>query len=265
MRPSAATTRGSSITNAKATANPSSKIAACSSTPRAISLPGEELGYDYEIGRDKDDPPNADEIYACRCGSPKCRGTMLWPPKRTETRKAPQAGGRSARAVGRKPSGAAERSRRARLIDQLAARGFAVADDFIDAGLLADLRARCLELRAAGALRPARIGRDQQQKVVPEVRGDFIAWLSQPERDAEQLLLGKLEELRAALNRALMAGLEDFQGHFARVPERRRVRAALRPARGQRCACNLRCAVPQRRLAAGRRRAAAYLHRRRAQ
>jgi uncharacterized protein len=39
--------------------------------------PGEELGYDYEIGRDKDDPPNVDEIYACRCGSPKCRGSML--------------------------------------------------------------------------------------------------------------------------------------------------------------------------------------------
>src|SRR5689334_19492644 len=44
--------------------------------------PGEELGYDYEIGREKDDPPNVDEIYACRCGSPKCRGTMLWPAKK---------------------------------------------------------------------------------------------------------------------------------------------------------------------------------------
>ena len=44
--------------------------------------PGQELGYDYEIGREKDDPPNADEIYACRCGSPQCRGTMLWPPKK---------------------------------------------------------------------------------------------------------------------------------------------------------------------------------------
>jgi hypothetical protein len=39
--------------------------------------PGQELGYDYEIGREKDDPPNVDEIYACRCGSPKCRGSML--------------------------------------------------------------------------------------------------------------------------------------------------------------------------------------------
>ena len=48
---------------------------------RAIA-PGEELGYDYEIGRDKDDPDNVDEIYACRCGTPKCRGTMLEPAKK---------------------------------------------------------------------------------------------------------------------------------------------------------------------------------------
>jgi len=55
--------------------------------------PGEELGYDYEIGREKDDPPNVDEIYACRCGSPKCRGTMLWPPKTqpVKRRQSPQA------------------------------------------------------------------------------------------------------------------------------------------------------------------------------
>jgi uncharacterized protein len=48
---------------------------------------GEELGYDYQIGRDKNDPANVDEIYACRCGSPKCRGTMLWPAKRPAPRK----------------------------------------------------------------------------------------------------------------------------------------------------------------------------------
>ena len=48
---------------------------------------GEELGYDYQIGRDKNDPPNVDEIYACRCGSPKCRGTMLWPAKKAAPRR----------------------------------------------------------------------------------------------------------------------------------------------------------------------------------
>ncbi len=41
--------------------------------------PGEELAYDYQIEWDPQDPPDIDEIFACRCGSPKCRGTMLWP------------------------------------------------------------------------------------------------------------------------------------------------------------------------------------------
>lgn len=42
---------------------------------------GEELSYDYQLGRAADDPPNVDEIYACRCNHAECRGTMLWPPK----------------------------------------------------------------------------------------------------------------------------------------------------------------------------------------
>jgi SET domain-containing protein len=39
--------------------------------------PREELFYDYRIGRDPDDPPDIDEIFACRCRATKCRGTML--------------------------------------------------------------------------------------------------------------------------------------------------------------------------------------------
>ncbi len=41
---------------------------------------GEELVYDYGYGRDGTE--TADEefrLYACRCGSPKCRGTILAP------------------------------------------------------------------------------------------------------------------------------------------------------------------------------------------
>ena len=104
------------------------------------------------------------------------------------------------------------------MIDQLAERGFGVVDDFVDAGLLSQLRARCVELKEAGALRPARVGRGANQQHAPEVRGDFIAWLQQPERDAEQRVLARLDELRASLNRELMTGLEDFQGHFALYP-----------------------------------------------
>jgi SET domain-containing protein len=43
---------------------------------RAIE-PGEELNYDYQIQREDDDPPNVEEIWACRCGTETCRGTML--------------------------------------------------------------------------------------------------------------------------------------------------------------------------------------------
>jgi uncharacterized protein len=85
--------------------------------------PGAELGYDYEIGREKDDPPNVDEIYACRCGSPKCRGTMLWPAKRPTPRRKAKAKVKSkarrkspvqAKSQGRKKSAPGRRRERAR-------------------------------------------------------------------------------------------------------------------------------------------------------
>jgi uncharacterized protein len=44
--------------------------------------PGAELTYDYQIQREDDDPDNIDEVFACRCGFPQCRGTMLWPTER---------------------------------------------------------------------------------------------------------------------------------------------------------------------------------------
>jgi len=70
--------------------------------------PGEELSYDYQIGRERDDPPNVDEIYACRCGVSECRGTMLWPPKRprpARKRKAAAKPGKSAAERRRASSG----------------------------------------------------------------------------------------------------------------------------------------------------------------
>jgi SET domain-containing protein len=79
-------------------------------TTRVVEA-GEELGYDYEIGREKDDPPNVDEIFACRCGSPKCRGTMLWPPKRPAPKK--KAARRSTRASSAKSGTSAKSASRA--------------------------------------------------------------------------------------------------------------------------------------------------------
>jgi len=73
---------------------------------------GEELGYDYQIGREKDDPENVDEIYACRCGSPKCRGTMLWPPKRPKPRKRKKVARKSAKTASAAGTTRTRRSKR---------------------------------------------------------------------------------------------------------------------------------------------------------
>ena len=53
--------------------------------------PGEELTYDYQIQREAGDPPDIDAIFGCRCGLARCRGTMMWPPRR---RRAPGRGKR---------------------------------------------------------------------------------------------------------------------------------------------------------------------------
>ena len=40
---------------------------------------GEELFYDYRLTIDERYTPSLKKQYACRCGSPRCRGTMLSP------------------------------------------------------------------------------------------------------------------------------------------------------------------------------------------
>ena len=39
--------------------------------------PGEELSYDYHLEVDGKVGPKLRRAYACRCGAPRCRGTML--------------------------------------------------------------------------------------------------------------------------------------------------------------------------------------------
>ncbi|HTP01093.1 MAG TPA: SET domain-containing protein-lysine N-methyltransferase [Anaerolineales bacterium] len=50
--------------------------------------PGEELLYDYHLTRQDDDPPDMEERYACHCGAPACRGTMLQPLEDKKPKKA---------------------------------------------------------------------------------------------------------------------------------------------------------------------------------
>jgi hypothetical protein len=49
--------------------------------------PGTELTYDYQFPREAGDGPAEEAVYPCRCGSPKCRGTILEPRKKRKKRK----------------------------------------------------------------------------------------------------------------------------------------------------------------------------------
>jgi uncharacterized protein len=52
---------------------------------------GEELTYDYGIELADSDTKRIKELWACRCGSPKCTGTMLSPPKKKKKAAAKKA------------------------------------------------------------------------------------------------------------------------------------------------------------------------------
>ena len=62
---------------------------------RAIQ-PGEEMAYDYNLTRSADDSPATEKVFGCACGTAKCRGTMLAPPKkRRPKRRKPKARARA--------------------------------------------------------------------------------------------------------------------------------------------------------------------------
>jgi len=47
--------------------------------------PGIELAYDYQYERTND--PADEEFYVCKCGSPKCRGSIMKPPRKRRKEK----------------------------------------------------------------------------------------------------------------------------------------------------------------------------------
>jgi SET domain-containing protein len=53
--------------------------------------PGEELTYDYQLERPGPYRAEWRRRYACHCGAPACRGTLLLPKRARQSRKPTQA------------------------------------------------------------------------------------------------------------------------------------------------------------------------------
>lgn len=105
----------------------------------------------------------------------------------------------------------------ASLIEDLAATGWAHAPGVLNADLVAALRAEAEAIDDAGATHAGRIGRGSVEARREQVRRTRIAWLdgSSP---AQQRFLEGAEALRLEINRALFAGLFEFEAHFAVYP-----------------------------------------------
>ena len=75
--------------------------------------PGTELLYDYAYARTPDnDNPESEALYACRCGAPNCRGSILEPPRKTPARRksAAKRGTKRATAKNGRPKGGAAKA-----------------------------------------------------------------------------------------------------------------------------------------------------------
>jgi SM-20-related protein len=109
-------------------------------------------------------------------------------------------------------------NRTAAIIDELASKGWAHAEAALPADLVIALRGRLEALFAEGELSRARIGRGESETRALAIRQTEITWLT-GEHPAERRFLEGAEALRREINRALFAGLFEFEAHFARYPE----------------------------------------------
>lgn len=98
-------------------------------------------------------------------------------------------------------------------------RGLAIVRDFLPPRAIAALRSEALRCDAAGGLAAAGVGRAAERAVRGGIRGDRVRWLDeQNPAPAERVLHDALAALRGAINRGLLLGLWEFEGHYALYP-----------------------------------------------
>lgn len=117
--------------------------------------------------------------------------------------------------------------------DGLAAQGWSVTESTLAAEVLGMLEHDCRSLWADDALKPAAVGRAGEQKVMPEIRGDYIRWLEDcPSTEAGDVYLKAMDRLRDTLNRTLFLGLDSYETHYALYPPGCRLPEAHRQVQG---------------------------------
>lgn len=106
-----------------------------------------------------------------------------------------------------------------RAIEDIKKQGWHTSTDFFTQDLLIDLRATLLLLNEQEAFRPAKIGKGKNKTRAPEIRGDWIRWLSESgDFAATREYLKILDDFRTTLNREVFLGASEYEAHFAIYP-----------------------------------------------
>ena len=106
-----------------------------------------------------------------------------------------------------------------RIALRLAETGWCETPDFITPLLVEQLREEAERIRDTGGFRHAGVGRGAGLQMRTEVRTDRVSWLDPLTAGAAQRqYLQTLEELRRTINRVLLLGLFEFEGHLAIYP-----------------------------------------------
>lgn len=102
---------------------------------------------------------------------------------------------------------------------RVAARGWAVCRDFISHKEVTALRARLDEWWQEGELRKAGIGRGEDFQLRPDIRGDYVRWLDFSVGGRfHDFMLAHFEPLRLAINREMLLGIYEYEGHVTVYP-----------------------------------------------
>ncbi len=107
-----------------------------------------------------------------------------------------------------------------KVIDDLMAQQYSIADDFFTAEEVASLRRSLINKYHENSFKKSAIGNKGDEKIIDAVRGDFILWLDEEKADeAERQFFTKINDFTDYLNRTCFMGIAEKEFHYAVYPE----------------------------------------------
>lgn len=105
------------------------------------------------------------------------------------------------------------------IADGLAGHSYAIADQFLSQTEVRSITRLEIFRKGLQHFKKAGIGKQQQQQINEEIRGDYIQWLDKRSAAPELLVyIHRVEELMRFLNQALFLSLKDFEVHMTVYP-----------------------------------------------